>query len=97
MAMSPLLEEDFYTQIMRCAETDEQKHERGVQEERQRYRNTLLQMLRLRFGRIPTSAVRRVNALDADGLSALGLRILTAKTLTEALGKPLRRTMDVAG
>ena len=50
-------------------------------------RAALLQrQLTLRFGPLPTDALERLSAATIDELDAIGERLLTARSLEEALG-----------
>jgi hypothetical protein len=50
-------------------------------------RELVMHMLRVRFGEPPEWAVARVNAADSAQLTAFAERIITAPSLSEALGK----------
>lgn len=64
----------------------DQLFERGrVQGFEQGTRQTLLRLLRARFGTLPERALERVNAAEVATLQSWGLRVLTAATLEEAL------------
>jgi hypothetical protein len=51
-------------------------------------RALLLRLLRARFGEVPASALARVENADTALLEQWGERVLSAKTLDEALGEP---------
>jgi len=70
----------------------ERRYERGVRDAKlEGKRDTLKLLLGQRFGVLPPEAVGRIDTASAADLDAISLRVLTAATLTEALGTPTKK------
>lgn len=65
------------------------KREGQREGKREGQRLLLERLLNQRFGTLPSEAITRLRAATSSDLEAIGLRIFTAATLDEALGKPL--------
>jgi hypothetical protein len=71
----------------------ERRYEQGVRDaklegELKGQRKLLKRQLGQRFGTLSPEAIARIEAAASDDLEAIGLRVFTATTLEEVLGKP---------
>jgi hypothetical protein len=75
--------EDYEKKL--CTEASTEARKEGIKEGE---RNSLLRLLRVRFGELPAVAVARIEAADMADLERWGERVLGAQTLAEVLDDP---------
>lgn len=79
--------EDYEKKLRTEASTEARKE--GIKEGiKEGERNSLLRILRVRFGELPAVAVARIEAADMADLERWGERVLGAQTLAEVLDEP---------